>query len=100
MLSSLDDVQARLNELEQTEDYNDQKLKRLEDKRRRKDERIARRRVMEDEKIKSVYDARIRKDERIRNRRRREDDTFKLADKQLGLEGVVSLASMSWTTPD
>jgi hypothetical protein len=91
ILNSLDEVQARLDELERIEDHNAQKLKRLEAKRKRKDERISRRRAMEDEKIKSVLDARARKDERIRNRRLREDEVFRGADKQLGVEELVSL---------
>ena len=45
-LNSLDEVQARLNELERTEDHNAHKLRILEEKRTRKDVRIARRRAM------------------------------------------------------
>lgn len=91
----MDDVQARLDELERIEDHNAQKLKRLDAKRKRKDERITRRRAMEDEKIRSVLDARSRKDERIRNRRQREDEAFKGADKQLGVEELVSRISFT-----
>jgi hypothetical protein len=91
ILTALEDVQARLDELERIEDHNAQKLKRLEVKRRRKDERIVRRRNMEDERIKSVLDARVRKDERIRSRRQREDEAFRGADKHLGVEELVSL---------
>lgn len=90
-LTALDDVQTRLDELERIEDHNAQKLKRLESKRKRKDERILRRRTMEDEKIRLVHDARARKDDRIRNRRMREDEAFRAADKHLGVEELVSL---------
>lgn len=93
MLTALEDVQARLDELERIEDHNAQKLKRLEAKRRRKDERIVRRRAMEDEKLRSIIDARTRKDGRIRSRRQREDETFRGADKQLGVEELASLYS-------
>lgn len=91
ILTALEDVQARLDELEQIEDHNAQKLKRLEAKRRRKDERILRRRTMEDEKMRSVLEARVRKDERVRSRRQREDEAFRGADKHLGVEELVSL---------
>jgi TolA-binding protein len=91
ILKSLEEVQARLTELERTDDHNAQKLKRLEDKRKRKDERIAKRRTMEDEKIQMVIDARARKDERIRIRRQRENDAFRGADRQLEVEEVVSV---------
>jgi len=95
----LDEVQARLDELERIEDHNAQKLKRLEAKRKRKDERIVRRRAMEDEKIRSVLDARARKDERIRSRRQREDDAFRGADRQLGVEELVSFRRLSYSVP-
>jgi hypothetical protein len=99
ILTALEDVQARLDELERIEDHNAQKLKRLEAKRRRKDERIVRRRAMEDEKLRSIHDARARKDERVRSRRQREDEAFRGADKQLGVEELVSLY-FSTVTPN
>lgn len=91
VLESADMVHARLRELNQVEDHNIRKQDTLLAKRRRKDERIARKRDIQDRKIKSIHDARERRDARTNARRAREDAGFKAVDDQMEDEETVSL---------
>lgn len=52
------------------------KQKRLQEKRKRKDDKIAYQRAIQDEKIKAIMDARVRRDSRIKQRRDRENIAY------------------------
>ena len=90
-LESSGGVQDRLRELSQVEDHNIRKQDVLAAKRRRKDERVARKREVQDRKMKAIMDARQRRDSRIISRRSREDAAFRMIDQQIEEEETVSL---------
>lgn len=89
-LESSGGVQDRLRELSQVEDHNIRKQDLLAAKRRRKDERVARKREIQDRKMKAIMDARQRRDSRIISRRSREDAAFRAIDQQIEEEENVS----------
>jgi hypothetical protein len=95
VLESTENVETRLRELSHVDEHNFGKLDMLRAKRRRKDERIARKREAQDRKIRAIMDARERRDSRIQTRRAKEDAAFKAVDDQIEEEEMVCIYQIS-----